>query len=971
MKRILSMFAVLFSTLIFAQTTVTGSVTDDNNDPIPGANVVFDAMTGSVADFDGNFSISIDQKPPFALTISSVGFDSATVNVTSSNLNFNVQLVSSQNLLDEIVISASRVPERLFESSVTIEKFDYKDIAQSTGADFYSSLDGLKGVQINTGGLLLQQINTRGFSTVWNEGFVQLVDGMNNEAPGLNFSAGNLLGINELDILSVELMPGAASALYGANATKGILFMNSKNPFDFPGVSVSYKHGITSQRAAGDNYYYDMALRAAHKFSDKFAAKFTISYVQGEDWHAVDYRDINKLNGAYTTGRPGITEAQNPEMFPDYDGVNVYGEVGTSFDMTSTFANLVIPGLVSQGIMTPAQAAQTAFVFNTLNPTYFGTQTITSSGYKENQLTDYTTSSLKTDIALHFKPTEDSEIVLNSKIGGGNTVLQGLNRNMLKNFTLQQHKIEYTNKNLTLRAYTTIEDSGNTHDSGALGVVMANAQPGGITGWYGSYLNNYFGISGIYGLISPNPIVGLNTIIGDAIAGGNWNGLLTSFDANDLSAHYNARLAANENMLQPGSAAWDQAYNTAITTGLDLAGGGAGILDTSKSNSFEVNYNLQDLVSIADIIIGGSHRKYILRSNGTLFTDYTSPIEYTDMGMYVQAKKDLFGGALKLTGSMRYDKSEFYDGHITPRLGGLLTLSENQNIRFSYQTGYQNPSSQDQYIGLNGGTAVLMGSSPDNISRFNMRLRSPITGQFKDYTGDYVFNNSFLASSVLAGAPVKAELTNVEPQYVKSYDLGYRINGKKTALDINAYYTEWDNFIAAKNVITPAYTLLGGLAALSQRDWQIFSVDSNTNEEVSTLGVSASLETALFEVFDLNLTGSYNKMMAEGLDPDFETGFNTPQTRFKIGLGSTKLAENFSFNVSAKYHDKYYWQQSGFIDGWIDSNILVDASVNFALPKINGNLKVGGINLGGCEYQLMPGSGYIGSQYYVGFTLNP
>ena len=92
-----------------------------------------------------------------------------------------------------------------------------------------------------------------------------------------------------------------------------------------------------------------------------------------------------------------------------------------------------------------------------------------------------------------------------------------------------------------------------------------------------------------------NPIVGLNTIIGDAIAGGNWNGLLTSFDANDLSAHYNARLAANENMLQPGSAAWDQAYNTAITTGLDLAGGGAGILDTSKSNSFDY-FNIQTLI---------------------------------------------------------------------------------------------------------------------------------------------------------------------------------------------------------------------------------------------------------------------------------------------------------------------------------------------------------------------------------------
>ena len=202
MKRILSMIAVLFSTIIFAQTTVTGSVTDENNNPIPGANVVADATTGTVADFDGNFSLSVDQMPPFSITVSSVGFDSVTLSVTASNLNFNVQLTESQNLLDEIVVSASRIAERLFESPVTIEKFDYKDIAQSTGADFYSSLEGLKGVQINSGGLFLQQVNTRGFSTIYNNGFVQLVDGMNNEAPGLGFSAGNLLGIHELDIQS-------------------------------------------------------------------------------------------------------------------------------------------------------------------------------------------------------------------------------------------------------------------------------------------------------------------------------------------------------------------------------------------------------------------------------------------------------------------------------------------------------------------------------------------------------------------------------------------------------------------------------------------------------------------------------------------------------------------------------------------------------------------------------------------------
>ena len=967
MKRILSMIAVLFSTIIFAQTTVTGTVSDEDNNPIPGANVVVDAMTGTVADFDGNFSISVEQLPPFTVTVSSVGFDSVTLNVTASNLNFNVQLTESQNLLDEIVVSASRIAERLFESPVTIEKFDYKDIAQSTGADFYSSLEGLKGVQINSGGLFLQQVNTRGFSTVYNNGFVQLVDGMNNEAPGLGFSAGNLLGIHELDIQSVELMPGAASALYGANAVKGILFMNSKSPFDFPGVSATYRHGLTSQEAAGENQYYDFAFRAANKFSDKFAAKITVSYQQGEDWHAVDYRDVNHLQGRF---KDGSAEALNPRHFPDYDGINVYGDIGQQFNMTDTFRALVIPQLVAGGLLSPAAGAQVNAIFGAYSPNFFGTYNINASGYNEVDLIDNNASSFKTDIALHYKPTEDSEIILNSKIGSGNTMLHATNRNMLKNFGLQQHKIEYKNRNLGLRFYHTSENSGNTHDVSALGAVMTIAQPGSLTKYFGDYIGAYF--NALPGVINPNPIAGLNTMINYAFAGYTLEDIIGKHG--DIEVHAAARAAADQNMLVPGSDRWNTVYEGAVSRGIDVFGGGAGILDTSQSNTFEIDYNLQDLVDGVDIVVGGSYRDYILRSNGTLFTDYDAPIEFTDIGLYAQAQTDLMGGAVKLTGSMRYDKSEFFEGNITPRLGALIFLSENQNIRVSYQTGFQNPAAQDQYIGLDIGQAILMGSSPDNVDRFNMKLRGG-SGNSYNLTGSQVKNNSYTLASVQAGAPVAAgDLGNVGPQEVKSYELGYRVNGKKTAFDIGAYYSKWDNFISAVSVITPLYgssSAVSGLIALSQGDFKVVSYDANTNEVVNTYGISAGLETNLLNLFDLNMSYSYNKMKFDNPNTDFEAGFNSPENRAVVSLGSTKLADNFSFNVTAKYHDNFMWEQSGFIDAMIPARTTVDASMNFDLPNINSKVKVGGTNLGGEEYFMIPGSGAIGSQFYVGFTINP
>jgi outer membrane receptor protein involved in Fe transport len=67
---------------------------------------------------------------------------------------------------------------------------------------------------MNTSSLSFKSINTRGFATA-NTRFMQLVDGMDNSSPLLNFVLGNMIGVSEIDVQSVELLPGASSALYG------------------------------------------------------------------------------------------------------------------------------------------------------------------------------------------------------------------------------------------------------------------------------------------------------------------------------------------------------------------------------------------------------------------------------------------------------------------------------------------------------------------------------------------------------------------------------------------------------------------------------------------------------------------------------------------------------------------------------------------------------------------------------------
>lgn len=281
MKTFLKIFTLLFGVFSFAQTTVTGTINDESGLPLPGANIiVVGTSSGAISDFDGKFSLTVNQEPPFTVQISSVGFTSANEEITSNNQNITVVLLEG-SFLDEVVVTASRVPQRIFESPITVEKYSLKQIQRTPSADFFEGLQNVKGVQMNQTGLVFSQVNTRGFGTAYNEGFVTLVDGMNTQAPVFGFAVGNLIGINELDVLSVELLPGSASALYGMDAYKGIMSIQSKNPFEHEGISGYYRSGTTQQKVGGNNAFTDFGIRLAKKLSDKWAVKLSFSAKEG------------------------------------------------------------------------------------------------------------------------------------------------------------------------------------------------------------------------------------------------------------------------------------------------------------------------------------------------------------------------------------------------------------------------------------------------------------------------------------------------------------------------------------------------------------------------------------------------------------------------------------------------------------------------------------------------------------------
>ena len=945
MKLFLKAMLLFVSTAVVAQTQVSGTVTDANGQPVPGANVVIDNTTGTVTDFDGNFSLNTSKTPPFSITVSSVGLETKSVSVTSATQSLKITLGETATQLDEIVVSASRMAERIFESPVTVEKFSIQQIERTPSADYFNGLENLRGIQLNQGGLVFNQVSTRGFATVYNEGFVTLVDGMNNQAPVFGFAVGNLVGLNELDVQSVEVLPGAASALYGADAYKGIMFLNSKNPFDHEGVSAYYKTGITQQDAAGENDFTDFGIRMATKLGDKWAIKATLSHKEGTEWAATDYRH-------QVDGKP--VDGYNPQS-PDFNAVNEYGEVAvgstTQWGALIDYVNGLSPALGAQ--MGVAAAAA---------PDYF--DTVLTTGYNEADLAPNEAVNTKGNFAIHFRPNEDTELILSSLIGTGSSPLQATGRYFIDNFKLQKHKFEIRSGGLLARAYLTKENSGNTYQMEAAAIGVANAQPGGILGGWGqTYLLNYLGAlaaaKGYNPQTNPLATVQLLTDMATDILGpaeGRDINNLFGGKGSTIPAHNVARAAANANMLVPGSSAYNAALNRMRTNPFSI-GSGAVIVDDTQVIDADLIYDFEDSFEFANIIAGASYRSSELNTGGTLYTDYNGPITYYQYGAFVQAKKDLFNDFLSLTASLRYDKAEFFDGYVTPRLGLLFNVSEEQNIRVSYQQGFRNPTNQDQYIALDAGQAILLGSSPDSIERYNQNVTLE-NGDNALITGNYIFTPG--VAKLLNGAD--ANLENVHAEFVRTLDLGYRYNSNGFTFDLSAYYSDYDDYIGATNVIVP---VLGpGITnPIAQGNYAIYSVDSNQDEDFKSYGVNISASQVLTQNLMLNMVYEFNELdYTPGNDPTFETSWNTPTHRIKAGLNGRFNA--LSFNVNARYNSEYMFE-STFIDEMIDANTVLDAQLTLDLAKFNAKLRVGGNNIGGNEFVSLAGSGRIGTIYYT------
>lgn len=672
-KCLLGICCFLITQLSFAQTKVSGTITDaTTKEPLIGVSVqVKGKVVGTITNAKGEFSFNVSTPPPFSILITSVGYESQEVSVSGNNASINIALKEQAVLGQEVVVSASRVEESVLKSPAAIEKMDIRTIRETASPSFYDALANMKGIDMTTQGLLFKSINMRGFGATGNPRTVQMIDGMDNQAPGLNFPVDNIVGMPELDVENVEVLPGAASALYGPNAINGLVLMNSKSPFLYQGLSATLKAGVmsASNRDVVNTPLTDFSLRYAKASkNNKFAFKVNLAYITAKDWQATNYSNLN-LGGVQDGTRGAGVKT-------DYDGMNVYGDE-VQANMT-TVAN----GLIAAKLL-PAAALSLVPSTN-----------VSRTGFLERDLVDYNTKSFKTNLAAHYRINDKVELVGQVNYGYGTTVYTGTGRYSLRNFNLTQAKVELRGDNFTLRAYTTQERSGESYVAGLAAVEMLNSIKPHAT-WFGQYVGAF---------------------VAARSAG----------QAEDL-AHLTARGVADQGMPKAGTAEFNtllNKYREEAIVDVDKDGvKGSAFLDKTNMYHAEGVYNFKNQIKFIDLLGGANVRQYSLRSNGTLFSDTkegrSGTIPINEFGAFLQAAKSLFNDHLKLSASIRYDKSQNFKGFFTPRLSAVASFGQ-QNFRVSYQTGYRIPTTQNQYIDLATPSGTLIGALGEFDTRYNL-----------------------------------------------------------------------------------------------------------------------------------------------------------------------------------------------------------------------------------------------------------
>lgn len=817
--------------------------------------------------------------------------------------------------LSEVVVTASRTPESILKSPVSIELLDAKHIKQSPAPSYFDAIENIKGIQLLTSSLGFKVYNTRGFANPTNVRFVQLVDGIDNQAPHIGAPIGSALAPTDLDIYQAEIIPGTASALYGMNSLNGMLNLFSKNPFDYQGFSFQQKTGVNhlSDQNASAHPFSESSIRWAKAWNNRFAIKINFDYLTGYDWIADNTTDLNPNGNASLN----LLGADNPASDP----VNSYG------NESSNRKTLTLGGK---------------------------RYSVARTGYYEKDLADFSLRNMKGDFSFHYKPVQNLEIAYTYRFGILDNIYQRTNRFRLNDYRIDQHSLFIKSPSIQIRAYTTSENTGKSYNIRSMGENIDRTFKSDDQ-WFKDFSAQF------------NSSVQAGSSVTDALT--------------------QARNKADAGRPQPHTAQFDALIDKLG----DINNWDAGAALRVKSWMYHLEGQLdltQDLLktfkekSGIQLMTGFDYRNYEVYPDGNYFIN---PVEagknlnYYKYGAFLQVSKTFFEEKVKLQGSLRADKNEYFDLRWNPRIALVYTPQNDHNFRISYQNGYRFPSLFEAFSNVNSGGVKRVGGLPIMSQGIfeNSYFKTSVDAFQTAVTADVNTKGLTTAQAITAnkGLLKKNDYTYLKPEQVNSFEIGYKGNwlDKRLFVDADFYYNHYQNFMAQVEVSIPkSKTINPDSIAIYLNDKNTqdrYRLWTNSKTTVYNYGASLGLRFRAVDNFILSGNASFAKLDRKDSNDGLEEAFNTPQWILNVGIGNRKLTDRLGFNLNLKWQDTFLWQSS-LATGNVPAYSSLDGQISYAFPKQKLDVKLGGTNLLNKYYFNFLAGPSIGGFYYLTLTLD-
>jgi len=813
--------------------------------------------------------------------------------------------------LKDVVVSASRVPERIIQSPVSIEKVTEKSIRESAAPSFFDALENVKGVQMITPSLGFRVINTRGFANPTNVRFVQMVDGVDNQAPHIGGPIGNAIGPNDLDVAGAEIIPGSASALYGMNAINGLANFLTKDPFVSTGLSFQQKTGFNKNSAAGSaQVYNESALRLAHVINSKLAFKINVTYTRGYDYSANNFNDLSPNINASA----GLFGNANPA----YDAVNSYG------NESSNRRTLVLNGK---------------------------SYVVARTGYLENEVADYHLENVKADGSMQYKFNSATRLSYTYRFALLDNVYQRSNRFRLQDYFLGQQSLHLQNAIFQLKAYQTVENTGKSYNLRSMAENLDRSFKNDDT-WFSDFTK------------------GFNQAVADQNSADAASHLARNIaDAGRLqpgTTAFNSKLAELQDINN-----WDIGAALRVKSKMYHT---EGQLNVSELLSRKLGNTGLDVLTGFDyrlysITPDGNY--FINPEKGK----EDENLLYAKYGGFLQLTKELFNAKLKLGTTLRVDKSEYYSAKFNPRLTAVFSPVQKHSVRASFQTGYRFPSLFEAFSNVSSGGVKRVGGVPvmSNGIFEGSWLRTSVDAFQAAVIKDKNIGNLSTEEAIHKNESllVKNSYTYLQPEKLRSFELGYRglaINDK-LFMDIDFYYNRYQSFIGQIEVNIPKTTNPDSTASyLNDKKLQDrYRMWTNSKTVVYNYGGSLGFQVSLPASYKVSANAGYARLDKKTGNDGLEDGFNTPKWITNISVSNPKVYKNAGFNLNYKWQSGYFWQ-SFLVNGNVPAYGVVDAQASYTFPKRMLGLKAGASNILGKNYYSFLGGPQIGSLFYTSLT---